>query len=194
MQYIIVSDIFGKTAHLTHFARQFQDTSILVDPYQGQLQAVIDERQQYEVFMDKCGHDQYLKKLNCILSRVAKPTTLIGFSAGGAAAWRSQAAVKNPQIKKLVAFYPNQVRHYLDVDANMECEFIFAKQEAHFDVLSIATRLAEQAKVTCQLVDYGHGFMNPLSQCFDSVAYQQYSEYLIGENNRQLMTELPTLS
>ncbi|MBE0378816.1 dienelactone hydrolase family protein [Pseudoalteromonas prydzensis] len=193
MQYIIVSDIFGRTAHLTHFARQLHGTSIVVDPYQGQLQAVKDEQQQYYAFMAKCGHDHYLKKLNIILSRVAKPTTLIGFSAGGAAAWRSQAAVKNPHIKKLVAFYPSQVRHHLDVVATMECEFIFAKQEAHFDVLAIATSLAQQANVTCQLVDHGHGFMNPLSNCFDSVAYQQYSEYLIAEKNNQLTTEFSTL-
>lgn len=183
MQYIIVSDIFGRTAHLTHFARQLHGTSIVVDPYQGQLQAVKDEQQQYNAFLAKCGHDHYLKKLSIILSRVAKPTTLIGFSAGGAAAWRSQAAVKNPHIKKLVAFYPNQIRHHLDLVANVTCEFIFAKQEAHFDVRAIAASLEQQAKVTCQLVDYGHGFMNPLSKCFDSFGYQQYSNYLLTENN-----------
>ncbi|BDF94479.1 MULTISPECIES: dienelactone hydrolase family protein [Pseudoalteromonas] len=184
MQYIVASDIFGKTAHLSHFTRQLQGASTMVDPYQGQLQAVMSEQQQYDVFMTKCGHDHYHKKLNIIVSRIAKPTTIIGFSAGGAAAWRSQAAVKNPHIKKLIAFYPNQVRHHLDLVANVPCEFIFAKQEAHFDVDPIATRLAQQANVTCQLVEHGHGFMNPLSKCFDSVAYQQYSKYLSVENNR----------
>ena len=193
MQYIIVSDIFGRTAHLAQFAQQLHGTSMVVDPFQGQLQAVIAEQQQYDIFMAKCGHDHYLKKLNIILSRVAQPTTLIGFSAGGAAAWRSQAVVKNPNIKKLVAFYPNQVRYHLDLVANVQCEFIFAKQEAHFDVLSIAANLELQAKVTCQLVDYGHGFMNPLAKCFDSVGYQQYSKYLVAEKNCQLSTEFSTL-
>lgn len=183
MEYIIVSDIFGKTAHLSHFARQFTAKSIIVDPYNGHLQPVIDEQLQYDLFISECGHDNYFNKLNTILSRVTKATTLIGFSAGGAAAWRSQAAVKNPQIKKLVAFYPNQIRHHLDLVANVTCEFIFAKQEAHFDVGPIAASLEQQAKVKCQLVDYGHGFMNPLSKCFDSFGYQQYSHYLLTENN-----------
>ncbi|CAM4338002.1 dienelactone hydrolase family protein [Pseudoalteromonas ostreae] len=183
MKYIIVSDIFGKTAHLSNFAKQFTAKSIIVDPYDGQLQSVSDEQSQYDFFITACGHDNYFNKLNIILSRVAEPTTLIGFSAGGTAAWRSQAIVKNSQIKKLVAFYPNQVRHYLDLPANVACEFIFAKQEAHFDIHPVIACLEQQIKVQCQQVDYGHGFMNPLSKCFDSFGYQQYSQYLSTENN-----------
>lgn len=183
MEYIIVSDIFGKTAHLSHFARQFNAKSIIVNPYDGQLQPVIDEQLQYDLFITECGHDNYFNKLNTILSRVTKPTTVIGFSAGGAAAWRSQATVKNSQIKRLVAFYPNQVRHYLDLSASVACEFIFAKQEVHFDILPVLACLEQQIKVQCQRADYGHGFMNPLSKGFDSFGYQQYSQYLLTENN-----------
>ncbi|MFY8327543.1 dienelactone hydrolase family protein [Pseudoalteromonas sp. ZZD1] len=180
MKYIFVSDIFGKTAPLSHFARQFNAEHQIIDPYNGQLQAVVDEPLQYAHFVDKCDHDGYFQKLNSILTKVSESTTVIGFSAGGAAAWRSVAKVKNPHIKKLIAFYPSQIRHHLDVAAPIPCEIIFPRQEPHFDVYTVMEKVSTQHKITCKVSDYQHGFMNPLSAGFNSAGYQYFSQYLLA--------------
>lgn len=180
MRYIFVSDIFGKTAHLSHFASQFNAEHQIIDPYNGQLQAVVDESSQYTRFIEKCDHDGYLKKLNSTFNKVTQATTVIGFSAGGAAAWRSIAEINNPQIKKLIAFYPSQIRHHLDIKAPVPYEVIFPKQEPHFDVNKVIESVSEQHQISCQVSDYEHGFMNPLSTGFNSAGYQYFSQYLMS--------------
>lgn len=180
MKYIIVSDIFGKTAHLNHFARQFNAEFQIIDPYNGQLQEVKDESSQYAHFIEKCDHDGYFKKLNSILTKVNETVIVIGFSAGGAAAWRSIAKIKNPHIKKLIAFYPSQIRYHLDINAPIPYEIIFAKNELHFDVYTVMEKLSNKHNVVCKVSDYQHGFMNPLSGGFNSIGYQYFSQYLLA--------------
>jgi len=182
MKYIFVSDIFGKTAHLSHFAKQFNTDHLIVDPYNGELQAVTDDEQQYAHFMSKCNHNGYANKLNSIFENIATATTVIAFSAGGAAAWRSIAHVNNPHIKKLIAFYPNQVRHYLDVISPIPCELIFTNEQ-HFDIHHVIKGLSAQKQIMCTVTDYKHGFMNPLSTGFNSAGYQQLCRYLLPQNN-----------
>ncbi len=180
MKYIFVTDIFGMTAHLSHFARQFNAQYQIIDPYNGQLQTVVDEPLQYTRFMEECDHDGYFKKLNNALAKVDSATTVIGFSAGGAAAWRSVAEIKNPHIKKLIAFYPSQIRHHLNVNAPIPCEIIFPKNEPHFDVYTVMQKVSDQHQIRCQVSDYQHGFMNPLSAGFNSTGYQHFSQYLLA--------------
>ncbi|KPH93475.1 hypothetical protein AMS58_17200 [Pseudoalteromonas porphyrae] len=182
MNYIIVSDIFGKTSYLTQFAQALNGEFIIVDPYDAQLQPVIDEELQYQQFISQCGHDGYFQKLNKVLDNIKTDTTIIGFSAGGAAAWRSQACTKNRYIKKLVAFYPNQIRYNLNLPATIPCELIFPYQEAHFDVSVIITSLQTKANVSCFQCDYGHGFMNPLSNNFDNQGYLYFSKRLFSDD------------
>lgn len=183
MKYIFVSDIFGKTAHLSHFARQFNTDHLIVDPYNGELQVVSDDQQQYAHFVFKCNHDGYVNKLNPILNKMTTETTVIAFSAGGAAAWRSIAHVKNPHIKKLIAFYPNQIRNYLDIVSPIPCELIFPANEQHYDIQHIVKRLSQQVHIKCIVSDYKHGFMNPLSTGFNSAGYQHFCKYLLPENS-----------
>ena len=49
MNYLLVSDIFGKTAHLSLLAQQLRGKVSLCDPYQGEIQLPINEQFQYSI-------------------------------------------------------------------------------------------------------------------------------------------------
>ena len=42
--------------------------------------------------------------------------------------------------------------------------------------------LKSKAKVSCEIADFGHGFMNPLSENFNQFGYQQFTEQLLKES------------
>lgn len=187
MNYLIVTDIFGITAHLAHFSRLLSAKTQIIDPYNAQLQSPVNEQLQYAKFINECGHDGYLDKTLNALNNLEQPTIVIAFSAGGTAAWRAQAHQHNPYIKKVVAFYPGQIRHFLALDAKIPCEFIFPKEERHFELTPVVIELKSKEYVSCERTLYQHGFMNPLSVGFNNQAYKKYSEQLL--NKEVLQTE-----
>lgn len=190
MNFLIVTDIFGKTPHLAHLARQLGPTVQFVDPFNNHLQSPVNEQLQYARFIQACGHDNYFEKVMFAFNRLSTPTTVIAFSAGGTAAWRSQARTKHNNIKRLVAFYPSQVRHYLSVDAKLPCEFIFPTKEAHFELPPIIAALQAKPNVECSQTEYQHGFMNPLSDGFDNQGFQKYSRQLLGFTDTEVNPKL----
>ena len=97
--------------------------------------------------------------------------------------------LQNPYIKKGIAFYPSQVRNHLDLSATVPCQFIFAHIEAHFDIEPVVATLRNKPNVSCEVSQYAHGFMNPLSDNFDHIGYQAYIEQLFTKKcNEQLVT------
>ncbi|WP_288344286.1 hypothetical protein [uncultured Pseudoalteromonas sp.] len=182
MNYLLVSDIFGKTAHLSLLAQQLRGKVSLCDPYLGEIQLPINEQFQYQHFITHCGHDSYFERVHLKMAAIRQPTTIIAFSAGAAAVWRAQAELKNSFIKKIIAFYPSQVRHHLELEAKVPCRFIFPHSEEHFDIKPVIATLKSKAKVSCEIADFGHGFMNPLSENFNQLGYQQFTEQLLKES------------
>ncbi|AXV65018.1 MULTISPECIES: dienelactone hydrolase family protein [Pseudoalteromonas] len=189
MNYLLVSDIFGNTAHLSQLAQQLSGKVSLCEPYLGEIQTPVSEHVQYQHFLNQCGHDTYLERVYIKMAAVKRPTTIIAFSAGASAVWRAQAELQNPYIKKIIAFYPSQVRNHLDLSATVPCQFIFAHSEAHFDIAPVVATLRDKPNVSCEVSQYAHGFMNPLSDNFDHAGYQAYIEQLFTKKcNEQLVT------
>ncbi|MCF7519328.1 hypothetical protein [Pseudoalteromonas sp. L21] len=180
MNYLLVTDIFGKTAHLTQLALQLRNRVRMCDPYMGQIQLPTNESAQYQHFLNECGHDTYFERVHFTLTTIKRPTTIIAFSAGASAAWRAQAELHNPFIKQLIAFYPSQVRHHLSLNANIPCRFIFPHSEAHFDIAPVVAALNEKDRVECSITEYAHGFMNALSENFDLNAYKYFTSHLLA--------------
>ena len=54
--------------------------------------------------------------------------------------------------------------------------------EEHFDIKPVIATLRSKAKVSCEIADFGHGFMNPLSENFNQLGYQQFTEQLLKES------------
>ncbi|MEI8616664.1 hypothetical protein P4S63_01580 [Pseudoalteromonas sp. B193] len=134
MNYLIVSDIYGLTPALSKLSQAISSNLVIVDPYNNKIQAIESEQDSYNNFIQQCGHDKYTDKLLECFESLKVPTTCIAFSAGASAAWRAQLLTGNTHLKKLIGFYPSQIRNYLALDANVPCEFIFPASESHFNV------------------------------------------------------------
>ncbi|KPZ58573.1 dienelactone hydrolase family protein [Pseudoalteromonas sp. P1-7a] len=174
MNYIIVSDIYGLTAPFKRLLDNIQVTSVAIDPYNGQLQLIDSEKYYYNKFINDCGHDNYAAKLLNVFNNLKEPATCIGFSAGASAAWRAQLLTGNPHLKKLIGFYPSQIRNHLDISAKVPCTFIFPHTEKHFNVDEVISALASKNQVTCNKTPFLHGFMNAYSANYDGNAYDEY--------------------
>ncbi|MBB1370123.1 hypothetical protein [Pseudoalteromonas sp. SR45-4] len=174
MQYLVISDIYGKTPCLQQLAKHFNAENQIVDPYNGVHQALENEEEYYKLFIKHCGHDEYAAKLEEYFNKLSKPTICIAFSAGASAAWRAQASTTTTHLKKVIAFYPTQIRNYLNIDAIHPCEFIFPGFEPHFNVDELITNLSAKNNVRCLKTLYLHGFMNQQSQNFSEYGYQYF--------------------
>jgi len=178
MNYLIASDIFGLTPAFTQFTEGFDTKVTVIDPYDNELQPIDSEEYNYNKFIQKCGHDKYTDKLQKCFESLKVPTTCIAFSAGASAAWRAQLLTGNTHLKKLIGFYPSQIRHNLNLSVKVPCEFIFPANESHFNVDEAIKALSTKTDVKCYKTNFLHGFMNEYSTNFNAQGLVEYSNYI----------------
>ena len=178
MNYLIVSDIFGLTPALMQLSEGINAPVIIISPYEEEIQLIENEEYIYKTFLQQCGHDKYTAKLQKCFDKLKAPTTCIAFSAGASAAWRAQLLTGKTHLKKLIGFYPSQIRHNLNLSANVPCEFIFPASESHFSVDEVIKVLSTKAGVKCYKTNFLHGFMNEYSTNFNAQGLVEYSNYI----------------
>lgn len=179
MKLIFVSDIFGLTASLVELVNGIVLQNFeyqIIDPYAGEIKQFEDEKLAYAAFQASGGMQGYIQKLNSFILSYAPVDMIIGFSAGGAAAWKAIQNIDDKIVGRLIAFYPGQIRHFLDVTPVIPCELIFPESEAHFDVHEVIKILQPISSVSCERTIWQHGFMNPLSSGFDQDGRHNFSE------------------
>lgn len=170
MNIVIVSDIFGVSAHLEEFKRALSvagSSCRILDPYGGQPQLFSDEPSAYEAFISSCGHELYRDYVCDAINMSKDRVCLLGFSAGASAAWSALDKLSNPEIvEQLIGFYPSQIRNQLDLTPSSKSLFIFPGAEPHFDLDEVISVLSKKPKVKCIKTDLIHGFMNPSSKSY----------------------------
>ncbi len=180
MAIIIVSDIFGQHQDLDDFAQSLalNQQQTIVDPYQTQRFNFSNETQAYQTFINQCGHDNYAELILDKLNHLAnEKTIIITFSAGAAAAWRAIANLpieKQTNIKYFIGFYPNQIRHHLNLQLHCPAVLFFPRHENHFLVDNVINTLQQKQLTNCIKTPYFHGFMNPQSVNFNQQALLIY--------------------
>jgi len=177
-QLVIISDIFGQTQALQQFAEQLQPHSLIIDPYQGQEMAFNNEKLAYEYFSQSVGLETYLQQANSVITSINSELFVIGFSVGASVLWQLSANYSSQNIKGAWCFYGSQIRHHTQLQPNFDIELMLPSSEAHFDVQKLTQTLACKPKVILKQTEFLHGFMNPHSDNFNHLAYQQYLDYL----------------
>lgn len=178
---LICSDIFGVSDDLVNFTDQIaasENNSLILDPYDGCPQSFVDESSAYAAFIEAGGIDAYVRCINDAISELNRNSMIVGFSAGGAAAWRSLSLNPSAQVAQLIAFYPGQIRHYLDDCPPCPSRIIMPNSEPHFDVRRVEKILSAMSAVKTDTTPFMHGFMNPLSKGYSEEAYQYYLKKL----------------
>ena len=199
MAVLIVTDIFGFTDKLAAFSQLLN--AELLTPYEHQNEhksqyknkTFEDQAHAYQSFLDECGHDKYFEQ---VLSKLqsGKIDSVIAFSAGACAAYR---AICEYPIKHLIAFYPSQIRHHLNLKPQSPTTLIFPAHEPHFNVANTIKSVAQWPLVTCIQCNGEHGFMNPLSQGFNHNLAVQFEQVLTThqlKDSKLLQQQLQSLT
>lgn len=182
MEIVIAADIFGETRHLQQWSRTLADdeTKVTIVSLDGEINNdCIDESALYSKFVELGGVEAYSLKIVELLGSIDKDVFIIGFSAGAAACWRALAEETNSNLQSFVGFYPGQIRHYLDLKATIDTHLIFPKQEKHFDLAPVVKSLKSDPLCRCYESPYNHGFMNPMSDGFDEIGHQGYTQLVL---------------
>ncbi|WP_372771096.1 dienelactone hydrolase family protein [Pseudoalteromonas sp.] len=168
MNILIASDIFGETAsHLElceRFSKYHSVTSI--SPYQQKPPLFASESDAYHYFLKEGGMGNYLSRFN-YLECANEIEVVLGFSAGGAAIWAIQEILT--ALSQGVAFYPGQIRHYLETNIICPWQIVFAKFEHHFDQEDVLNMLVKNKNLSLYRAPFEHGFINPQSENFDVI-------------------------
>jgi dienelactone hydrolase len=182
MNTILVADIFGKTPALIQLGHAL-NTSVIVDPYSGENMVFNNETEAYTYFVEKVGFENYLMTLTKVVKSATSINSLIGFSIGAAAIWKlsENPAIKN--IKRGICYYGSQIRNLKEVNPLFEVDLIFPKRESHFDADKLRTEVTGKQKVNIVQTPNLHGFMNPLSNNFNELAYHQQINWLQMRNS-----------
>lgn len=185
---ILLTDIFGINEHLLSF---IDDSGLtghveIVDPYNGQQFIFESQQQAYDAFITHGGLDRYTETLRQTLLNKQCSHQLLGFSAGGSAAWRvldeSADIIKN--VSSAMCFYPGQIRHFITLQPKVDVTLVFPAFESHFDVKPVIKQLKEKSKVLCIETDYQHGFMNAQLPAFEAQGYQDFLAILKHKKGR----------
>lgn len=192
MKILIASDIFGETeAHIEIcelLGNKHQVTSI--SPYHKKPPIFANETEAYQYFINMGGMDNYLARI-ANLKNVNEIEITIGFSAGGAAIWACQNVFT--ALRQGIAFYPGQIRHYLETKVSVPWHVVFAKFERHFDQDEVIGVLAKNTSLSIYRAPYQHGFINPDSEQFNLSARREALDCLanidVTANKGELATE-----
>lgn len=181
---VIAPDIYGvaplKKMVTNQIAESLHSCEV-VDPYSGKKPCFQIESELYQHFIDTCGHDGYLQKVQHKLADIEGPIVLVGFSAGASAIWRAIGSERYPNVVGCIGFYPGQIRNHLDVTPSCPTKLVFPIEEKHFDIEPVIETLLDRSNVTIEKTKYQHGFMNPKSQGYNEKAAVYYSNWLTGQ-------------
>lgn len=175
MNILLAADIFGNCPTFQRIITELSNTAsvVSVTPYQNQVKQFASEDEAYDAFLSAGGMEEYIKRIH-VISEQQQFDVLIGFSAGGAAIWAAQTYFKH--VQHAIAFYPGQLRHYLDVTPNTNWSLIFANHEKHFDQATIIEKVIQYQSVAACRSPFEHGFINCASNAFN----QQASDHFIA--------------
>lgn len=181
MRLVLVSDIFGRTPALEKIRDELKYTGAgisIVDPYNGRFHSFENQEHAYRHFTETTGLDTYQAILEDHIREIRTPFVLIGFSIGASVIWKISERIGTELIKKAFGFYGSQIRNMTKVTPLFDIELIFPAKEPHFNVDGLIRKLEDTPNVTCLKTDAAHGFMNKLSEGFDTSAYQTHMDLL----------------
>lgn len=178
MSKVIVSDVFGRTEALQKLAQQLNGSVQIIDPYGGAFMNFDDEQEAYQYFITQVGLDSYTHTLLNRIENDLEPVSLIGFSVGASAVWNLSEYSELKHIKSAVLFYGSQIRHKTEVLPRFPVHLIFPKEEVHFSVNELISKINKKKNTQIHRSKYLHGFMNPHSKNYNARAYRQYLRVL----------------
>lgn len=169
---LVLTDIWGDRAQLRDWlapiiaATPDLNPLQVLSPYSTDEEScqLVSESQAYQRFQQVGGLHAYIDKARAALT---PQSLVVGFSAGGAAAFKLAASNEPPAA--VFAVYGGQIHRMADLQVRCPSTLVFS-DETHFDVPALITRLQQQSKIQTEHWPRGHGFANPRSGSYDAIA------------------------
>ncbi len=161
MKIILVSDIFGINKSLYQIRDFFCKNKFevfIIDPYKLEVKSFLDKEEAYETFINVCGHEKYYEILMA-KEKDIKADYIVSFSAGASASWLL-GSKKLESCKKILCFYPSQIRNNLNIIPLTPVKVFFAKSENTYLVEEVYNFIRKKQKVEAEILPYEHGFMS----------------------------------
>jgi len=179
MQYLVVSDVFGRTNALLDMVNQFEGSVDIFDPYGLQQIQFEDEAEAYHFFISNVGFETYVENLQQKVLSYSEDLYLIGFSVGASAIWKMSANNDLNHIERAICFYGSQIRFYTNLKVNFPIQLILPSHEKHFSISELISEISDITNVKIIKTSYEHGFMNRLSENYDQAGYDKYIGLII---------------
>lgn len=112
-----------------------------------------------------------------------QPDMIIAFSAGASAAWRLSENNLN-KCKRIISFYPSQIRNHININPHISIKVIFPHQEKKFNVNDLNKEILLKMNVESEIMTFDHGFMNKSSLSYSKEAEILSYELIKNEINK----------
>lgn len=179
MNILVICDIYGlnkSSEKLEKYIKYLNHNVYTLDAYKGTFKNFVCEKEAYSTFIKECNHNKYYSILED-KNKIFKADLILSFSAGASAAWRlSENNLKF--CKKIICFYPSQIRKYTDINPQISTLVVFPKKELTFDINLIKKEIENKKNVDVLIYDYEHGFMNESSASFNKKAENKSFELI----------------
>ncbi|HAT43158.1 MAG TPA: hypothetical protein DCS87_15725 [Rheinheimera sp.] len=169
---LVLTDIWGDRAQVANWLSPIvaaipglNDVQV-ISPYRSDFCHPATEQQAYQRFQQAGGLPSYIAKAQVTLT---PQSLVIGFSAGGAAAFALAASNEPPAA--VFAVYGGQIHRMADLQIRCPTELLFSN-EGHFDVAALMAVLQQQPMIHAEHWPLTHGFANPHSTAYDAKAQQ----------------------
>ena len=182
---IVAADIFGVTPELISAAQAIDSNAMFVSPYASDDITFKSEQDAYHYFTRHTSVENYAEQLGNSLCKFNTDALVVGFSVGAAAAWLTASRIDEEQALRFDLFYGGQIRHHLSVQPKYPISLFSPSMESHFDINEVNEALNQKAGVEVQPTLFMHGFMNPRSVNYSSLAAKRY--WLVIEKHLKAM-------
>lgn len=186
MKLLVCADIFGVTSELNDAVTALAISSAITGPSSANGVRFNDDNQAYAAFIAAGGLSAYTAEVAALI-QAQQPTHLLGFSAGAAVLWQlcAQADIISTEQQALLC-YGGQIRQFDELQPLCKVHCLWS-DESHFDVAALQHKLAAlltHRAFSQQHWPYPHGFVNPHSKNYQTVAaskfWQQLPAWLAG--------------
>ncbi len=194
---VFVADIFGMTHEFKSLCQEVtlgleQALSVecyMIGPYQKQPKSFDSEQAAYQYFTEQVGLADYVEIIAEQLSVISGNKLLVGFSVGGSAIWQLCSNSIDDESLAAICFYSSQIRHMTQLTPTIPMRLILPASERHFSITELQSALQDKPTVTIEKSALLHGFMNQLSQNYDSYGCQHYIKRLAGLVSEQCVSK-----
>ena len=175
---LLVTDIFGRTHHVSTLARDLGAAARICSPYAGAQPTFRDEAEAYAAFTNQTSIAAYAETVGQEL-RLNPAALAVGFSVGATALWLALGREAAPE-RRAVLYYGSRIREHKNLRQAAAVQLVFAEAEQSFDPVELTTELRSRGLHAEVLPGTAHGFLNPLSPGFDAEVCAREVERLRG--------------